>query len=143
VSNGPTRFSWFTVPIFAPLSGSVTQRIAPIFGRGDAEIEADVCLNVGSYGRQLGIVSEAVDALAKRLDALAPDGADSRFARVADDPNDPVRRLHEMVVEHVTAIKERHRASAKGEALRALERLKAVENVAYETVAAELRPKNP
>ena len=97
MSNGPTRFSWFTVPIFAPLSGSVTQRIAPIFGRGDAEIEADVCLNVGSYGRQLGIVSEAVDALAKRLDALAPDGADSRFARVADDPNDPVRRLHRMV----------------------------------------------
>jgi hypothetical protein len=142
VSNGPTWFSWFTVPIFAPLSGAVTQRIAPIFGRGDAEIEADVCLNVGSYGRQLGIVSEAVDALAKRLDALAPDDPDSRFARVADDPNDPVRRLHRMV-EQVTAIKERHRASAKGEALRALERLKAVDPDAYETVAAELRPKDP
>jgi hypothetical protein len=80
--------SQFKVPVTynAPLSGSVNQAINPwhwIFdwsdvqvglininlGRsGNPEIEQTILDEVGSYGRQLGRLSDAVDVLLKRLD---------------------------------------------------------------------------
>jgi hypothetical protein len=54
------KFSFFTVNL----------------GRSSApEVEADILENVGSYGRQLGRISEAVEVLIKRLprDALDDD----------------------------------------------------------------------
>jgi hypothetical protein len=46
------RFSWFTVNL----------------GRSSApEVEADILENVGSYGRQLGRISDVLEVLVKRL----------------------------------------------------------------------------
>jgi hypothetical protein len=62
----------------APLSGDVTQDIAPSIGgqlgllninatrSGDPELEQRIITEVASYGRQLGWLVEAVDALARR-----------------------------------------------------------------------------
>jgi hypothetical protein len=47
-----SRFSWFTVNL----------------GRSSApEVEADILENVGSYGRQLGRISEVLEVLVDRL----------------------------------------------------------------------------
>jgi hypothetical protein len=54
------RFSWFTVNL----------------GRSSApEVEADILENVGSYGRQLGRISEVLEVLVARLprDSLTDD----------------------------------------------------------------------
>ena len=56
-----------------PLSGDVTQGISPQFGveiEGIPEVEHEVVTTVASYGKQLGKLTEAVLALAKKADML-------------------------------------------------------------------------
>lgn len=60
--------------IRAPLSGDVTQDIAPSIGlvninatrSGDPDLEQRIITQVASYGRQLGRLLEAVDVLARQ-----------------------------------------------------------------------------
>ncbi len=51
-----------------PLSGDITQGIAPVFGdiEGIPEVEHEVVTSVASYGKQLGKLTEAVLALAEQ-----------------------------------------------------------------------------
>ena len=51
-----------------PLSGDITQGIAPVFGdiEGIPEVEHEVVTSVASYGKQLGKLTEAVLVLAER-----------------------------------------------------------------------------
>lgn len=139
MSEGPAWFSWFSFPFFAPLSGSVSQEIAPYPYQGVPEIEADVTRNVASFGRQLGIISEAVLELAARLEAREP--GEGRLAVTGDGSPDaptPLDTLRALVAE-VDAIKDRHREAVERDALRALERLKRMDAAGPDRLAARLR----
>ena len=85
-----------------PLSGDVNQWISPITSwfsgnqisvnlgeAGSPETEAEILRRVGSYGRQLGKITEAMIVLMRHLpDAkLTPEetGAIASFKRMADD----------------------------------------------------------
>ena len=93
--------------IRAPLSGDVTQDIAPSIGgqlgllninamrSGDPELEQRIITQVASYGRQLGWLIEAVDVLARRQSRHGLDEADIRA----------LDQLHELAAQ-VTAVKE-------------------------------------
>ena len=52
-----------------PLSGDVTQAIAPGFGdiEGVPEVEHEVIMTVASYGKQLGKLTEAMLAVADKI----------------------------------------------------------------------------
>ena len=58
-----------------PLSGDVTQGIAPVFGdiEGIPEVEVEVVTTVASYGKQLGKLTEAVLALADKVGLDGPE----------------------------------------------------------------------
>lgn len=62
-----------------PLSGSVTQDIHPslLAKAGDDETEVRVLREVASYGKQIGVLSDLLLAVAARVDgkALGADGA--------------------------------------------------------------------
>lgn len=70
--------------IRAPLSGNVTQDIAPSIGlvninetrSGDPGLERRIITEVASYGRQLGWLLEAVDVLARQQSRRDLDEAD-------------------------------------------------------------------
>lgn len=86
----PWLFPWWGM-FRGPLSGDVTQDIAPVTSwlspqlefnfAGDRRIESEVVAEIASYGKQLGILSDAVLELAEgetgegmaRLKALAAD----------------------------------------------------------------------
>jgi hypothetical protein len=108
----PTSFSWFSFPFFAPLSGSVTQDISPTLYAGVPEIEVDIIKEAGSFGRQLGILSDAVLQLA---DSLGIEGSEQKAPAVAE-----LRKL----VAQVKTIKDRHQQAAVRDAERALDRLR-------------------
>lgn len=73
MSGGPTWYSWFTFPFFAPLSGGVNQDISTGLYQGVPEIEIAIIKEVGSFGLQLGIISEAVKELAEKVGAMPPE----------------------------------------------------------------------
>ena len=103
-----TPYYWFK----SPLSGDVTQDISPnwfsptveVNYAGDKNIEAKVISEVASYGKQLGILSEAVLALAG--DNMAPE----------------IERLRE-VNDQVNKIKEENSLDLGQTARESLERL--------------------
>lgn len=70
------------LPFFKnPLSGDVTQDISPVTSwfspqlemnfAGDKQIEAQIISNVASYGKQLGLITEAIIELAGDSDGPA------------------------------------------------------------------------
>lgn len=89
--------------IRAPLSGNVTQDIAPSIGlvninatrSGDPELEHRIITQVASYGRQLGWLLEAVDVLARQQSRRGLDEADIHA----------LDQLHKLA-ERVAAVKE-------------------------------------
>jgi hypothetical protein len=93
--------------IRTPLSGDVTQDIAPSIGgqlgllninatrSGDPRLEQRIITQVASYGRQLGWLLEAVDVLARRQSRHGLGEADIRA----------LDQLHELA-ERVAAVKE-------------------------------------
>jgi hypothetical protein len=93
--------------IRAPLSGDVTQDIAPSIGgqlgllninatrSGDPELEQRIITQVASYGRQLGWLVEAVDVLARWQSRRGLSEADISA----------LDQLHELAA-RVTAVKE-------------------------------------
>lgn len=119
MANSPSPFAPpFSTPfwpfdLYLPFSGA-TQSINPgwfnttITYAGDAQIESRVISDVASYGKQIGILSEALLELA---------GADAH--------GEAVERLRTVVAE-IEAIKRRHReriADRVTDALQSLERL--------------------
>ncbi|MEM8824461.1 MAG: hypothetical protein AAGF30_12685 [Pseudomonadota bacterium] len=61
----------FAPQIYWPLSGNVSQDIAPHFNpeiEGIPEVEYKVVTEVASYGKQLGKLTDAVLALAEKVD---------------------------------------------------------------------------
>ncbi len=136
--NGPNWFSWFSFPFFAPLSGSVSQDISPSLYRGVPEIEADVISEAGSFGRQLGIISDAVLELAAKLDERPRREPLLQKVGEGEVRNDGALGQLRARVDHVEAIKTRHREAAQKEADRSLARLKRVDPAAYERFTARL-----
>ncbi len=78
----PWLFPWWWM-FKGPLSGDVTQDIAPVTSwlspqfefnfAGNRRIETEVVADVASYGKQLGILSEAMLELAEGKKGLAVD----------------------------------------------------------------------
>lgn len=115
----------WTRAVYLPLSGPVVQDIAPETHwfsptlefniAGNRRIEADVVANVASYGKQLGIVTEALLALAGE-------------ASEADTPE--VKRLRALAA-RIETRKDRHKADLAETAQRALEDLEQADPAAY------------
>ncbi|HEV7634580.1 MAG TPA: hypothetical protein VGO54_04000 [Bradyrhizobium sp.] len=114
----------------APWSGNVAQRItAPWFSpsltvnyAGDAAVEDRVVMEVASYGRQLGWLTEIVIALAKGQPA----------------PRETLRRL-ETAAKEIEVIKNQIRASAVGAANEALDRLERDDPAQYAKLLRDRR----
>lgn len=69
-------FPFFFAPKFEyPLSGDVTQAIAPSFAdiEGVPEVEHEVITSVASYGKQLGKLTEAMLAVAEQVGLDGPE----------------------------------------------------------------------
>lgn len=98
-----------------PFSGDVTQEITPRFLspdiKGSPEIEARVVRDVASYGKQLGKVLEALQALSEKTKV-------------------PLPEIDELVA-GVERVKAETKDSLRDEAEAALERLKAVDEAAW------------
>jgi hypothetical protein len=123
VSNGFWPFAW---PNLAPTS--LNQPILPDWSlqhitvnyEGNPAIEKDVAANVASYGKQLGIITEAVLA-------LAPGGPDEA---------EPIKRLRK-IAKKIEKIKEEHRGDLADAAQQAMDSLAKKDRRAAERIAAE------
>lgn len=139
--ESPTWFYWFTFPFYAPLSGPVSQDISPRPYEGVPEIEAAVIQEVASYGRQLGIISEAILEIARKLE-VTPPRAPHDMALVAHAPEVTESALAKLqtIVDEIEQIKVRHRDAVVRDAERALARLRKVDPSEADKLAARLRP---
>jgi len=126
-------FMW-PFSLFAP--GNLNQPILPgwSFGNvtvnyaGNAEIEQDVVSKVASYGKQLGILTDAVLKLANRPVKRKADEAEE----------DPIDRLHDIAA-RISDLKELHKATLLREARNAMDRLARDNPDAASYVAASYR----
>ena len=93
---------WYWAPQFQfPFGGSVTQRIEPDFfsninaaaGNGEVEREA---VDVASYGRQLGLISEVLLSMASKDTVTRATGEESLARlKVIYDKVEDVKRRHQ------------------------------------------------
>lgn len=74
-------FPWSLANYNFPFSGDVNQKIEPDWffgtieqGVGDSDIEKEIFLNVASYGRQIGLITEVVLALADKVELVGEEG---------------------------------------------------------------------
>jgi len=88
--------------------------------QGDPAIEKEVAAKVASYGKQLGIITEAVLAL-----------ADGKAGEA-----EPVERLR-AIAEKIEKIKEQHRSDLADSAQQAMDALAKKDPAAAERIAAE------
>jgi hypothetical protein len=119
-----------------PGSGDVWQKVTNVTDwfspkltvnyAGDPRIEEDVTSNVASYGKQLGLLTEAVLALAKPADAEAQ----AKF-------KDAVDRLTTIQAD-IEAIKKRRAPETEDAIVQAMTRLKTSDAPAYERVLKRL-----
>lgn len=114
MSSQPSGF-----PNFAPYN--LSQPILPwsftgvtVNYAGNASIEKNIIENVASYGKQLGILTDAVLKLADR----------SIPQKAGEPAQDPIARLHEIAVQ-VEKFKDAHKTSLLNEARQAMDRLAA------------------
>ena len=128
MSGGPTWYSWFTFPLFAPLSGGVNQDISTGLYQGVPEIEIAIIKEVGSFGQQLGIISEAVKELAEKVGAMPPE----RDAQERASPDDafrdptPLEKLDDLI-RGVNRVKDAYKEAVERDAERSLKRLNRVD----------------
>lgn len=116
-------FAW---PNMAP--ADLTQRILPDWSlqhitvnyQGNPAIEKDVAAKVASYGKQLGIITEAVLALA--------DGTPDKSKRI--------ERLRD-IANRIDEIKQQHRSDLADSAQQAMDSLAKTDRAAAERIAAE------
>ena len=111
-------------PMFrAPFSGDVTQEITPRFFspdmQGIPEIEHKVQTEVASYGKQLGKILEALQA-------------------VSEATKTPLPEIDALVAE-IEAIKAQSKTSFKDDAAAALERLRKADKAAWVEMLAKAR----
>lgn len=119
-----------------PGSGDVWQKVTNVTDwfspkltvnyAGDPRIEEDVTSNVASYGKQLGILTEAVLALAGPTDAIA----DPALKAAAE-------RLTKIQTE-IEAIKKRRAPETEDAIVQAMTRLKTSDEPSYERVLKRL-----
>ena len=120
---GVWPFAW---PNMAP--ADLTQQILPDWSlqhitvnyEGNPAIEKDVAAKVASYGRQLGIITEAVLALANGT----PDKS-KRIERLRD------------IAHRIDEIKRQHRSDLADSAQQAMDSLAKTDRAAAERIAAE------
>src|SRR5262249_42159935 len=123
--NNPFGFWPFAWPNLAPTN--LNQPILPDFSlqhitvnyKGDPAIEKDVAANVASYGKQLGIITEAGLALAR-------DEADN---------SEPIKRLRR-IADQIEKIKRRHRSDLAAAAREAMQSLAERDPAAAHRIAA-------
>ena len=123
----PWLFPWWGF-FKSPLSGDVNQDIAPQLSwlspqfefsfAGNRRIEADVVADVASYGKQLGILSDAVLELAENAEG------------------EDVTRLRELV-EQIEAVKQRHTDTLADKVKVQLDQLKREDPQALKRILAD------
>ncbi|WP_438344860.1 hypothetical protein [Methylorubrum populi] len=128
MSGGPTWYSWFTFPFFAPLSGGVNQNISTSLYQGVPEIEIAIIKEVGSFGLQLGIISEVVKELAEKVGAMPPERSAQDRAKLNDASRDPtpLEKLDDLIRD-VNRVKEAYKEAVERDAERSLKRLNRVD----------------
>lgn len=139
MSESPTWFSWFTFPFYAPLSGPVSQDISPRLYEGVPEIEAAVIQEVASYGRQLGIISEAVLEIARKLEPAALDVSEPALVAPTSAERESAVAQLQVIVKDINEIKTRHREAVVRDAERALARVQKADPLAADKLAARFR----
>ena len=60
-------------PWFAGASGTQFGLVNITLGHGDEKLERDILAQVGSYGRQIGHISEALEVMIGLLNQIAPE----------------------------------------------------------------------
>lgn len=118
----------FSSPFYAPLSGDVTQDISPVTSwlspqfefnfAGNKNVEKDVVSNVASYGRQLGVIANALLEIAEKTDTQ--DG-------------DAVKRLKDMKA-RIDKVKCRHSGNLEERIKQDLETLKEKDKEKFEAL---------
>ncbi|WP_019905995.1 hypothetical protein [Methylobacterium sp. 77] len=136
MSKSPAWFSWFSFPFYAPLSGAVSQEISPYPYQGVPEIEAEVTQDVASFGRQLGIISEAVLELAKRVGPPAEGAGVETAAPHGSDTGSSALATLQAIVDEIDCIKARHGEAVTRDAERAMARLQKLDASKAAGVAA-------
>ncbi len=119
---------WFYMPQHHwPLSGAVTQDIEASLLRQarDARIEREVLRDVASYGRQLGVLTDVVQALTRAV------GTDA----VRNEDAEALEKLAEIAA-RVASIKERH-APSPSDLKRGLDGLRKRDPQAWQSLLVE------
>lgn len=123
----PDFLNWMNTNLHMPLSGSVSQRIAPVYEmagyRGNPRLEERVLTDVAGYGSQLGTIADALIDIA--------DGKKT-------SPN--LTKLRE-VSERIAAHKTLYEEDLKAQAREALERLRKADPKGFSDVMKEQSPK--
>jgi hypothetical protein len=119
-----------------PASGDVWQKVTNVTDwfspkvemnfAGDPQIEQEVNTNVASYGKQLGLLTEAVIGLADPGDAGAQEALKAAVTRL------------KAIQGEVEAIKKRRAPDIEEQALQAMTRLKTDDAAAYGRVMERL-----
>ncbi|MET0265027.1 MAG: hypothetical protein ABW202_05385, partial [Duganella sp.] len=117
--NQPHSYLNWSPQIHFPWSGGVAQHIEPDLnwfshwitpGAGNAGIEEKAFTDVASYGKQLGLITEVLLALAHK-NGLPEDGAVAELAsirqRIAMLKSTDATLAHERIVAQVTQIQQR------------------------------------
>lgn len=139
MTGGPTWYSWFSFPFFAPLSGAVSQDISASPYQGVPEIEIAIIKEVGSFGQQLGIISEAVKELAVKMGAMPPDREPRALTVSAGETEKtPLEKLDELI-QQVDKVKAAYKEAVERDAERAVARLHRVNPKASARLADRLR----
>ena len=103
-------FPWWEA-FRAPLSGNVTQDINPLSNllcpqlefnfAGNSKLESEIVANVASFGKQLGILTEAVLELAN--DSGAKGSAINRLKELSDE-------IESVKLKHISEVEKRVKA---------------------------------
>ncbi len=111
---------WFNL-FRSPLSGNVEQNYHPVTSwwspqfefnfAGDQHIEAQVVSNIASYGRQLGMITEAVLALAENNDSPAIEKLRKLADKIENVKNEHSRESIESLESQLRKLKESDRAA--------------------------------
>ena len=132
-ANEKAIYPWLpSWPAFTklPLSGNVSQAISPLANwfspsiefdiAGDRQIAADVVTNVASYGKQLGVLTDAILAVAH------------------GNASPAIKRLNELA-QQTEACKRAHRRSLEESARQSLDALKKTDREAFHRVLASYK----
>ncbi|WP_245287094.1 hypothetical protein [Bradyrhizobium sp. Tv2a-2] len=122
--SNPNWFSWYSFPFFAPLSGAVTQDIETNVLK-ISETQKKVFEKYSLF-QQLETLFAAVTEL-KRPRGISTEAQSTG----TQSTGEAMKRLEEMI-KGVEEIKQRHGVAVRGDAERALSRLKAVNPAQYE-----------